>query len=197
MAPALQTGITANLAIDFTITGGELFDPAFTGMFGDDTDFVLRIEAEGTPLTYVEEMRVLHPPNILSFRRIFIRARGRQNEVYMYKTHREKVWQSFSPVFRPTVFSRISPFSLFFLLSIIGLICTYITTGFKGLILLLLFAGLLFYFFLYQYLVMYNPDNRDITPLERCKTFAYFLCVAPLFIYHRIVGSIRFRFFML
>jgi GT2 family glycosyltransferase len=63
------------LAVDFTLIDGLPFDPGFTGMLGDDTDFVLKMEANGYPLIIVPEMRVFHPPNIIGLDRIMIRAR--------------------------------------------------------------------------------------------------------------------------
>lgn len=65
MAPVEQSGITANLAISFKDLEVPLFDSGFTGMLGDDTDFVLRMEEEGMTLVFTPEMRVLHPPNII------------------------------------------------------------------------------------------------------------------------------------
>lgn len=198
MAPALQFGITANLAIDFMIADSPLFDPALTGMFWDDTDFVLSLEAHAWTLLFsVPQMRVLHPPNILSIRRILMRAKWRQNEVYLYKKHREKVLASFSFIFRPLIFSRISWFAVLFFFGLVALILLGITFWIESIIFVFLSLFLLFYLYWYRFFVMYNPDNRGISGSERIRTFFSFLLIAPLFIYYRIVWAIRFHFFML
>ncbi len=197
MAPVGQYGITANLAIDFTLTSDVLFDSGFTGILGDDTDFVLRMEECGIPLISIPEMRVLHPPNILSFRRILIRSRGRQNEVWLYMKHREKVLKSFSPIFRPSILSRISPFFLLVLIGIFFLIFIGNSFGWNSVILFSLLLFTVFYFYLYRFLVIYNPDNRAIFPKDRILTFFYLIVITPLFLYYRIVWSIKFHFFML
>lgn len=56
-------------------------------------------------------MRVLHPANILSFKRIMIRASGRANEIELYKLHGAKVMGVFAPFFKPRIFGRISVFT--------------------------------------------------------------------------------------
>jgi glycosyltransferase involved in cell wall biosynthesis len=197
MAPVGQSGITANMAVDFMLIDGILFDSGFTGMLGDDTDFVLRMEENWFPLVFVPDMKVLHPPNILALKRVIIRARGRHNEVWLYKKHWEKVLASFSYIFRPLILGRISPFSLIFLFVLIALIATVFLFWFTGLFASLVLFMVSFYTILYRFFVIYNPDNRPISLLDRTKTLLFFAIVAPLFIYYRIVWSIKFHFFML
>lgn len=197
MAPVWQTGITANLAVDFTLIDWVLFDSGFTGMLGDDTDFVLRMESSGYPMVIVSEMRVLHPPNIIGLDRIIIRARWQHNLVWLYQKHREKVLSSFSYIFRPVVFSRISPFSIFTLISILIIYSVYKLFWYLGCITLFWIFTLVFHIYLYRFLVTYNPDGRIIPMRDRWRTFISFLLIIPLFFYYRIVWMIKFRFFML
>lgn len=197
MAPVGQSGITANLAIDFTLLEIPVFDSWFTEMLGDDTDFVLRMEARGVILYYIPEMRVLHPPNIIGMTRIIIRARGKINEVCLYKKHGKKVMSSFSPIFRPIIFSRISLFSLMVCLWTVGMLAIYDISGLLGLLGLWLSFFVLFELYLYRFFVIYSPDNRCVSFYDRTKTFFYFLVTIPLFFYYRIIGIVRFKFFML
>ena len=197
MAPVHQTGITANMAVDFTLLDWQVFDSGFTGMMGDDTDFVLRMEINDYLLKYTPDMRVLHPPNILSLKRILIRARGSHNLVWLYKKHGEKVLSSFSPIFRPIIFKRISFFTLIIFISIVILLTLLSIFWLLYFFIAISLFPVIFFLYLYKFLVVYNPDSRDISMMDRWKTLYYLFFITPLFFYYRIVGMIKFRFFML
>lgn len=197
MAPVGQSGITANMAVDFTVITGTLFDAGFAGMLGNDTDFVLRMESDGFVQEYVPEMRVLHPPNVIGADRIVIRSRGRRNEVGLYKRHGKKVLNSFSPVFRPIIFSRISPFTVLVAVGIADICATYSFFGFWAVFGISVLFFVLFYAYLHRFCVIYNPDGRDISFKDRSKTLFYLFLITPLFFYYRVVGMCRFKYFLL
>lgn len=187
MAPVGQEGITANMAVDFTRIEGALFDSGFTGMLGDDTDFTLRMESKGMKQAYVPEMGVHHPPNVIGLRRIVIRARGRHNEVSLYKKHGKKVFSSFSWIFRPVVFSRISPFAILVLSSVAAAYAVFSFFGWTGLA--AAFAAFVLFFLLsgYRFCVVHNPDGRNIPLSDRFRTLSGLIVITPLFFYYRAV----------
>ncbi len=197
-APVNQIGITANMAINRRNISNISFWSGFLGMIWDDTNFVMELYNQGIIQEYIPEMKVFHPVNILTFERLLIRTKGRQNEVLLYKKHGKKVLSSFHPFFQPRIFWRIS---LSFVVLLCSLICAiYILVFFWSLVLLSIFIWLYFIFHLYFYkfFVVYLPfENTKITHKERCKTFFYSICVLPLYTYYRIKGSIKFRFFMI
>jgi hypothetical protein len=148
-------------------------------------------------LIIVPEMRVFHPPNIIGLDRIMIRARWRHNEVWLYQRHRTKVLNSFSYIFRPVILSRISPFTVLILVSLLLAGSIYAMFWSIGIIVLFWVFILVFHTYLYRFLVIYNPDNRAIPMRDRWRTFISLLVITPLFFYYRIVWMIKFRFFML
>lgn len=197
-APAHQVGITANMALSRNITENIFFWNGFSGMLWDDTNFVMDLSNKGIPQIYVPEMKVLHPINILSFERLMIRTKGRQNEVLLYKNHREKVLSCFHPIFQPRFFGRISLSFVLLLCSFAISISTIIFLWFWVFLSVFFWIYLLFHWYFYRYFIVFLPSQDiKISHRDRCKTFFYTLCVLPLYSYYRIRGSIKFRFLMI
>jgi glycosyltransferase involved in cell wall biosynthesis len=200
MAPVNQIGITANLALDYQSIWyiKPLFNTWFHGMLGDDIDLVIRLADQGISLSYIPEMKVLHPANILSFDRFLMRWRGRMNEVWLYKRHGSKVLNCFSTIYKPLILNRISFFTLIVLCSIFLFAMIGIWFWILYLILTISILILLFLSFWYNFFVIYRPiDAPSITLYEKIKTLCYFICTIPLFFRFRIKWILLFRFFML
>lgn len=198
-APVKQLWITANLAINRTYLYPKYdFWNIFKWMLWDDTNFVLSMKKIWINMIYVKELKIFHPVNILTFRRLMLRTRWRQNEVLLYKEHWKEVLSSFNYVFRPLIFWRISLLSFFSVL--LTLLFTYIIFiyWFLKLLYLMIFLFLIFIIYFYKYLIVYNPDkNKKVSYKDRTKTFFYLCFILPIFIYYRIIWSMKFKFFML
>ena len=197
IAPVNQTGITANLAVDYRVIEGPVFSWDFMWMFWDDTHFILRMEDAGIGPQYVPEMKVEHPANILTLQKLIIRFWGRANDVLLYKKYWKRVLPSFSPVFQPILFHRISIFTIlnvFLLLSIIWVLWNFWVVW---LLLYFCFLFVLFYIFVFDYFVIYKPKDALISPKDKITTFLFLIISTPLYYYYRIKGNIKFRFFML
>lgn len=198
MAPAGHFWVTANLAFERTDYHWEYFSRDFRWMIWEDTDFIMRLNRQWIPLLHVSKMRVLHKANILSFRRIYTRAKWRMNEVLLYKTYWESVLNSFSPIFRPIIFGRISIFSLGIIFITIIWTELYIQFGFLALMSYLFGSFLAFYIYFYKFLIIYAPtENPILNPSEKIRSFINFVFIIPLYFYFRIKGSLKYRFFML
>lgn len=199
MAPVHQRGITANLALDYLAVpnGFTLFNLWFSGMLGDDIDLVLSLKERWILLSYIPEMRVQHPANILTFERFLMRWTGRMNEVGLYKKHCKNALDCFSALYKPRFFWRISIFSIAILLSIFWLVAVWNLFWLWWIIYLLLLIFILFLTYGYKALVIYQPENQEITLIDKVKTFFYFLLTIPLFFIARIRGMLKFHFFLL
>lgn len=200
MAPVQHIGVTANLAVDRVIlpAGVEVFSSGFTGMVGDDIDLVIRLKKQWIALHFVQQMRVLHPANVLTFERFLIRSRGRGNEVGLYKRHGKEVLWAFSPMMQPRIFWRISYIFAGSIVGWVGLSLLAFWWGWETLLIVLLWCVLRFLLFGYRFLILYNPTPvHPISRKERVITLYYFALFLPLFCYHRVRGSIHFHFLML
>jgi glycosyltransferase involved in cell wall biosynthesis len=199
MAPVNQQGITANLAIDYRKLSKqeELFNSWFTWMFWDDVDFVLRMEEQWYAMTYITEMRVLHPVNILTFERFLIRWKWRMNEVGLYKKHGKKALNCFSFIFKPFIFWRISLFTISFIISVLLLIIIWQSYWLLWIITAILFVFISFILFGYKAFIIHHTQWKIITLTEKTKTFFFFLLTIPLFFKARIQWMIKFNFFLL
>ncbi len=198
IAPVGHFWITANLAFERTDYHWEYFSRDFRWMIWEDTDFIMRLNRQWIPLLHVSKMRVLHKANILSFRKIFTRAKWRMNEVLLYKTYWKSVLDSFSLIFKPIIFERISIFSLVILFTIAIWIELYIWLGILVFISYLLGSFLAFYLYFYRFLIIYAPiKNPPLNPSEKIRSFIGLVFIIPLYFYFRIKGSLKYRFFML
>lgn len=197
MSPAGQKGIGANIAINFKVLNDIRFSDKFLGFLGQDKDFLFRIGEKGYPFKHVQEMKIMHPVNIRNLKKVVSRCRSRKNEVILHKLYREKVYNSFNFIFRPLLFGRISPIT-----SILVLFWPFfIALIFKGIIYETAMAVLMFVFlflaFFYKFLIINNPKKIPVPVNDRIKTFLFLIIYVHLFIYYRLLGSIKFRYLLL
>lgn len=190
-----QSGVTANLAINYNNLNGILFSEKFSFLVGDDLDFVMRIENLGYSVKHLSEMRVMHPPHINTLRKIIKRLAHRSNEVLLHSLYGDRVTSSFSWPFRPIC--RISPVTVLYFSSIILMVCLIFTNNFKYIILIIAVASIFYIFYFYKFTVLNNLNNEKVPIKYRFKMLIYIFVYIPFFILARISGSIKHRHLMI
>ncbi len=200
MSPAGQRGITANLAFDRERIGDVRFSTDYEGVYGEDTQFVMDAAARGFAMADVPAMRVWHPARRMPLRSVLRRTLWRGNEVLLVKRFGRAAFSSFHPLFRPTLFGRVSPATVTCVAALAVLVGAL---GFPVLVVpLLLVATVLVEWFLvsgYRRCVMYRPAGTPIEiPLaDRLRTLVAAVAYVPYFVFAHVRGSIRFRHFLL
>jgi GT2 family glycosyltransferase len=193
-APIGSSGVTANLAIRYSRLNGLLFSEENL-FLGEDTDFVLRAQALGYGVTHVAEMKVEHPPHIYSLGQMIKRVMQRKNEVLLYKKYGEKVDRSFGWPFRPMAF-RLSPATVIFVIAVVFFLFALKENHLLFFLCVIAALFLFFILYFYRYAVTNNFNDEKIPMGDRIKTLIFLLIYIPFFIMARIMGSIKFRFFM-
>ncbi len=198
-APVNQIWITASMAINRSFIFPKYdFWLIFKWMLWDDTNFVLSMKKIWINMIFIKDLKIFHPVNILTFHRLMLRTRWRQNEVLLYKQHWKEVLSSFNYIFRPLIFWRLSLFFVLFIFSLILLTYILLTYWFIKLLYILIVIFILFELYLYKFLVVYTPDKKlKVSYKDRTKTFFYLIFILPLYIYYRIKWSIKFRYLMI
>jgi len=197
MSPAGQNGIGANIAIDFRELNDIRFSDKFRGFLGQDTDFLLRINEKGYPYKYVQEMKIMHPVNVYNLKKIICRCSSRKNEVILRKIYGKKVSSSFSFIFRPMIFDRISPMTLILISLWISLAILVIEGVIYETVVAALVFILLFFVFFYKFLILNNPKKIPISFYDKIKTLLFLVVHVHLIVFYRLVGSVKFRYLLL
>jgi glycosyltransferase involved in cell wall biosynthesis len=194
ISPAGQRGITANLAIEKTALGKSRFSGRLNGLYGEDTDLLLRVAKRSTKYQTWDSdtMRVEHPVNTLGLSQVIGRALARHHEVLLFKLYGREVYSSMHPLYRPLLFGH---FSVLFAGCTTALITVIVLLSLGQ---QLTVAALVLFsvgFFIYGgYKIAIRGEIQGTINIKgRSKILLYFLTYNMVYLLAHFKGSIKYR----
>jgi glycosyltransferase involved in cell wall biosynthesis len=201
VSPAGHDAANANMAIDLAKTGPFRYSEDFWGAGCEDLDLIFRLQHQGHAMHSDRMVRIEHPPNVLGIKRVCQRAYNRTNEIIFFKKHGRAALSAMGNFFRPRFFGRISIAAVVAAVEI-GALAILIFGSQAARRNILIIAGVAMAAFIsggYRATVTYNPAGRPVhmnlgARLWTMVTVAVYL---PVFLVGRLVGSWRYRIFVL
>jgi len=199
MSPAGQRGITANLAFDREKAGETFFDTGFRGYYGEDSDFICRLEGRGLELHHEPAMRVFHPVRRMTLAQVARRVIWRKNEVKLFKLYGRRAAAGMHQFFRPLIGGRVSPATLAFLAGLAVIVAAALRPAWLPVLaVLIVVLAVVFLLGPYRLCVVYAPPGPVSVPLaDRLRTLVNVVIYIPCFVCARVAGSLENRFLML
>ncbi len=199
-SPAGQRGITANLAFDRERCGNATFISDFSGLIGEDTNFLFELRQREIESVYAPEMRVLHPVRRMTLAQMVRRSYWRKNEVRLYKRWGSQTRQTMAPIFCPIVFGRVSPATFVCLGAVFAVTFALLRPwpyGAALLIAAMIFSAAFLACF-YRLCIMYAPPGSVFIPFrDRIKTLLSTTVYLPCFVFAHAIGSLENGFLLL